>query len=167
MAKVRVLAIIEFDTKGEPVEETFEKLIREFLQSNVGEIHVNAIEPAFFYDLAEFAPDIITLKTGTQDASVPHLDVDDDEEEEEDFGLSDSDRDAAQDATGYDSDTMSDDQIALYMFNNANKPLYVMESELADKEKIFEYNGGRGVELADEIDSLRVAIAIRKARNET
>jgi hypothetical protein len=37
---------------------------------------------------------------------------------------------------------------------------------LKDKERTFEDNGGRGVELADDIDSMRMALAVRRVKKE-
>lgn len=68
---------------------------------------------------------------------------------------------AAETAVGSDL-PVHDVKVALQKW--ADTPLEDMRATLLDAVGLFDAAGGRGVVLADEIDSLRIAIAVREVR---
>lgn len=77
--------------------------------------------------------------------------------------ISDKQRTAAAEALGYevDDDTI---QAAIDTHHGRHATLAETKLELEGKEAEFNRAGGRGVELADEIDTLRVFIAVSEAK---
>ena len=77
--------------------------------------------------------------------------------------ISDKQRTAAAEALGYD---VADDaiQAAIHTHHGRHATLAETKLELEEKEAEFNTAGGRGVELADEIDALRVFIAVSEAK---
>lgn len=59
-----------------------------------------------------------------------------------------------------------DETIIAAIRDHADTDTDALREELAEKEIVFNANGGRGVELADEIDSLRTAITARDPSSE-
>jgi hypothetical protein len=86
--------------------------------------------------------------------------------EDYDPSLSADDRAAAYAATGCGLYELDDSEISEYVNKHAGSPLSRLREDERDKAAAFDRAGGRGAELADEIDSLRVAIAIREVRKE-
>ena len=83
-----------------------------------------------------------------------------DKEDDEDFpSISQAQRDAVTEALGYEIDDASI-QEAVELFSD-QLDLTVI-NELHEREIVFKAAGGLGVELADEIDQLRIVIAVRK-----
>ena len=68
---------------------------------------------------------------------------------------------AAEAAVGWDL-PVHDIKVALQKWADAS--LDDMRATLLDAVGLFDAAGGRGVVLADEIDSLRIAIAVREVR---
>jgi hypothetical protein len=68
-------------------------------------------------------------------------------------------RDAVAEALGYCPD---DGVIASALDEHADTATTTLRTRLRRKEAEFRQAGGRGVDLADEIDSLRIALAVRK-----
>jgi hypothetical protein len=60
-------------------------------------------------------------------------------------------------------DELSDEQILSHAEAWEGKSTAAMKKHLKRRRVAFEAAGGRGVDLADEIDSLRVALAVRAA----
>lgn len=72
-------------------------------------------------------------------------------------------REAAEESVGWAlSDKDVEDALAAY----ASTPTPQLEDKLEKLINTFEAAGGRGVELADEIDKLRIAIAARHVRED-
>jgi ribosomal protein L12E/L44/L45/RPP1/RPP2 len=72
--------------------------------------------------------------------------------------LTDEQRKAVTEALGYEVD---DEQISEAIESHKEKDAAKLVKELKWKGEAFERAGGRGVELADEIDSLRIALSAR------
>ncbi len=72
--------------------------------------------------------------------------------------LTDEQRKAVAEELGYEVD---DEQIREAIDTHREKGTAMLVEELKWKEEAFKRAGGRGVELADEIDSLRIALAAR------
>lgn len=72
--------------------------------------------------------------------------------------LTDAQRKAVAEALGYEVD---DEQIRQAIETHKGKGTGTLVKELKWKEGAFDRAGGRGVELADEIDSLRIALSAR------
>lgn len=70
-------------------------------------------------------------------------------------------RDAVSDALGYEVD---DTRIKEAVNEYGGEVTEELRKTLRAKESAFEEHGGRGVDLADEIDNLRIAIAVRTAK---
>lgn len=70
-------------------------------------------------------------------------------------------RDAVADALGYDVDVA---RIKEAVSEYEGEVTDDLRKTLRAKESAFEEHGGRGVDLADEIDNLRIAIAVRSAK---
>lgn len=68
---------------------------------------------------------------------------------------------AASNVLGYDVD---EDRVREALDEYGDTPLKALKKALKEREKTFKDQGGRGVDLADEIDSLRIAIAVRNAK---
>jgi hypothetical protein len=68
---------------------------------------------------------------------------------------------AAAEAVGWD---VTSDEVAEAMTRHGSSSLDTLRKCLEDRETVFDANGARGVELADQIDSLRIAIAVREYR---
>ncbi len=68
---------------------------------------------------------------------------------------------AASNVLGYD---VEEDRVREALDEHGETPLKALKKALKEKEKTFKDQGGRGVDLADEIDSLRIAIAVRNAK---
>lgn len=69
-------------------------------------------------------------------------------------------RGAVADAMGY---YVEDEQITQALDNYAKMPIREVRKRFKKAWDIFEEQGGRGVELADEIDELRIVLAAREA----
>src|SRR5437868_1937047 len=69
-------------------------------------------------------------------------------------------RDAVAAALGY---TLSDEEIEAALASLDDKTIAELEARLRRAEAAFANRGGRGVELADEIDRLRIVLAARGA----
>ena len=72
--------------------------------------------------------------------------------------LTDEQRKAVAEALGYEVDG---EQIREAIETHKDRDTATLVKELKWKEEAFEWIGGRGVELADEIDSLRIALSAR------
>jgi ATP-dependent protease HslVU (ClpYQ) ATPase subunit len=72
--------------------------------------------------------------------------------------LTDEQRKAVAEALGYEVD---DEQIREAIETHKDEDTGTLVKELKWKEEAFKRAGGRGVELADEIDSLRIALSAR------
>lgn len=68
---------------------------------------------------------------------------------------------AAAEAVGWD---VTSDEIAQAMDRHGSASMETLKKCLEDRVALFEGNGARGVDLADQIDSLRIAIAVREYR---
>jgi hypothetical protein len=68
---------------------------------------------------------------------------------------------AAEAAVGWDLPA-HDIEVALQKW--ADTPIEDMRATLLTAVDVFEAHGGRGVALADEIDMLRIAVAVRELR---
>ena len=77
--------------------------------------------------------------------------------------ISDKQRTAAAEASGYDVDNEAI-QAAIDTHHGRHATLAETKLELEEKEAEFNAAGGRGVELADEIDALRVFVAVSEAK---
>ncbi len=71
--------------------------------------------------------------------------------------------DAAGDAVGWNVDNADVDVV---LRGYKNKTLAELRADLEKLNAVFEANGARGVALADELDALRIAIAVRRIREE-
>ncbi len=71
--------------------------------------------------------------------------------------------DAASDAVGWNVDNADVDVV---LRGYKNKTLAELRADLEKLNAAFEANGARGVALADELDALRIAIAVRRIREE-
>jgi ribosomal protein L12E/L44/L45/RPP1/RPP2 len=76
----------------------------------------------------------------------------------EESAITDEQRKAVAEALGYEVD---DEQIEEAIETHKEKDTGTLVKELKRKEYAFKRAGGRGVELADEIDSLRIALSAR------
>jgi hypothetical protein len=65
---------------------------------------------------------------------------------------------AASNALGYD---VGEDRVAQAMATHESSDTRTLRSQLRERVAVFEAGGGRGIELAEEIDSLRIALAAR------
>jgi len=70
-------------------------------------------------------------------------------------------RTAAEEAVGWDL-PVHDIMVALQKWSET--PLEAMRETLETAVETFNAHGGRGVSVADEIDMLRIAIAVREVR---
>lgn len=68
---------------------------------------------------------------------------------------------AAAEAVGWD---ITSDEVDAVMRFHGSATLDTLRKCLEDRVAIFEANGARGVDLAEQIDSLRIAIAVREYR---
>lgn len=75
--------------------------------------------------------------------------------------MTDEEYRAARDAVGWDVEKR---EVARAIDAWASKSLGFMHLELQRLEVQFEAAGGRGVEIADTIDQLRMALAVREIR---
>jgi hypothetical protein len=66
---------------------------------------------------------------------------------------------AASNALGYDVD---EDRVAQALAAHEGSDTRTLRRQLRERVAIFEAAGGRGVELAEEIDGLRIALAARR-----
>lgn len=68
--------------------------------------------------------------------------------------------DAVEEAMGYEVDA---DVVMAAIEKHAGTATDKLQAKLQVKERMLESRGGRGVELADEIDALRIAVTVRTA----
>jgi len=76
-------------------------------------------------------------------------------------GLTNEERQAAADVLGYE---VEDERIYEALEEWGNMDLTQLREEHAKNCAVFEAQGGRGVELADEIDDMRICIAVFECR---
>lgn len=67
---------------------------------------------------------------------------------------------AARDALGYD---VKEDRVERAVAAHADQDTKSLRRRLRDRSGWFQAFGGRGVELAEEIDDLRIVLAVRSA----
>ncbi len=70
---------------------------------------------------------------------------------------------AASDVLGYE---VGDDQVADAVAAHEGKDISTLRQALLERTEAFEAAGGRGVELTEEIDSLRIALAVRGVKEQ-
>jgi hypothetical protein len=78
--------------------------------------------------------------------------------EEDGADLTDEQWEAIAEAMGYLPD---DDTITNAIEEHESEDTATFQTALRKKETVFQAQGGRGVELADQIDSLRIALVLR------